>query len=314
MRAPYQILCIGRADADLSTSAFGPFVVSTCDRLEQAALMLRNQTVDAILINLGPGVEADVVLRWPALSHAVLDSAVVVVAPEPPPGVAVRLLQAGVQDVVAQREANGALLARTLRLGLERKAIDRSARKAYATDLATGLPNHSQLLEHMTHLLALREREPAPMALLVLRVEGLATVEAGMGPEAANVMRRKVAVRLRAGLRASDVVASVGADSFAVLLAYIDAPGDGERVMRKLAQALRQPFSVAGRDLAVAVSAGLGLYPEHSKEADALMRRALGQAATMSAEGRAGFVNRAERGASLAANDEGPVEGRPSPL
>ena len=41
MRAPYQILCIGRADADLSTSAFGPFVVSTCDRLEQAALTLR---------------------------------------------------------------------------------------------------------------------------------------------------------------------------------------------------------------------------------------------------------------------------------
>jgi diguanylate cyclase (GGDEF)-like protein len=314
MRPPFQILCIGRAEPDLSTSAFGPFTVSMCDRLEQAALMLRTQRVDAILINLGPEVEAEVVLRWSALSHAVLEAAVVVVAPEPPPGVAVRLLQAGVQDVLAQREANGALLARALRLGLERKAIDRSARKAYATDLATGLPNHSQLLEHMTHLLALREREPAPMALLVLRVEGLATVEATLGPEAANVLRRKVAVRLRAGLRASDVVASVGADSFAVLLAWIDAPGDGERVMRKLAQALRQPFSVAGRDLAVAVSAGLGLYPEHGKEADALMRRALGQAANMSAEGRAGFVNRVERGPAQAANDEGPVEGRPSPL
>ena len=109
-------------------------------------------------------------------------------------------------------------------------ALERAARKAYATDLATGLPNHAQLLEHMTHLLALREREPAPMALLVLRIEGLSTTEAALGAEAANVLRRKVAVRLRAGLRASDVVASIGADAFAVLLAWIDAPADGMRV------------------------------------------------------------------------------------
>ena len=78
------------------------------------------------------------------------------------------------------------------------RVMERAARKAYATDLQTGLPNRQQLIEHMSQLLALRGREPAPMALLVLRVEGFATTEARLGRESANVLRRKVAVRLEA--------------------------------------------------------------------------------------------------------------------
>ena len=72
------------------------------------------------------------------------------------------------------------------------------------------------------------------MALLALRIEGLAATEARLGTESANVLRRKVAVRLRSGLRASDVVASVGVDSFAVLLAWIDDAGDAEGLVERL--------------------------------------------------------------------------------
>jgi diguanylate cyclase (GGDEF)-like protein len=139
------------------------------------------------------------------------------------------------------------------------------------------------------------------MALLALRIEGLAATEARLGPEAANVLRRKVAVRLRSGLRASDVVASVGADSFVVLLAWIDDPANAERVAAKLAQSLQRPFTVAGQDVAVAVSAGVALYPQHGKEAEALLRRAMGQAGESRAIGRAGL---SQHSGSAAANDD----------
>jgi diguanylate cyclase (GGDEF)-like protein len=145
------------------------------------------------------------------------------------------------------------------------------------------------------------------MALIVLRIEGLASTEAALGAEAANVLRRKVAVRIRSGLRASDVVASIGADAFAVLLAWIDAPEDAQRVAGKLAQLVQQPFQVAGQVRAVAVSAGLASYPEHGRDADALMRRAAGQAASVATVGRAGYANRVERGPATAANDESPT-------
>jgi diguanylate cyclase (GGDEF)-like protein len=271
-----------------------------CDGLDEAARHLAKVAFEVVLLAL-PAAD---VLRWTALSHAVLESAVILLLAEPPAeDEQTALLERGVQDIVVGSDAPADGLRRRMEIAARRKGIDRRARRSFATDLATGLPNHLQLLEHMTHLLALREREPAPMAVIALRIEGLATVAAQFGQESANVLRRKVAVRLRASLRASDVVASVGNDAFVVLLAWIDSPADGERVASKLVHSLRQPFSVAGSDMAVALSAGLSLYPEHGKDADALLRRCLGQAAGQAAMGREGYANRVERGAAPAAND-----------
>jgi len=235
----------------------------------------------------------------------VLDHAVVVVAPAPSPAMAARLLALGVQDVLGAKEAgsNADALGRAVRLAIERKVIEKGQR-GHASDPSTGLPNHAMLMEHMTHLLALREREPAPMALLVVRIEGTATAEARVGTVATHVLRRKAAVRLRATLRASDVVASIGHDCFAVLLAWIDAPEDAERVAAKLAHTLLRPFRVTGESLALASSIGVALYPEHGKDADTLLRRATGLAAAQPATGRAGFANAVERGQVPAANDD----------
>ena len=295
------MLYLGLAEPDLSTSAYGPFVLHPATSADDLATALGQQHYDAIVL---AETRPDALARWlvwPGMSRAVLDAAVLVVAPEPTTTDAVRLLQLGVQDVLPLREANAEALARAVRLAVERKRLERAARKAYATDLATGLPNHAQLMEHMSHLLALREREPAAMALLALRIEGLSATEARLGIEAANVLRRKVAVRLRSGLRASDVVASVGADSFVVLLAWIDDAANADRVVAKLAQSLQRPFTVAGQDVAVAVCVGVAQYPQHGKEAEALLRRALAQAGESRALGRAGL---SQRGGGAAANDD----------
>jgi len=301
MNDPIQLLHLGPGTPDLSTSAFGPFVVRPVASLDEVSAALNHQAYDAIVLHQPDADGLQALAAWPGLARAVLDSAVLVVAPEPGAAAALRLVQLGVQDVLSRREANALALARALRLAVERKRLERAARKAYATDLATGLPNHAQLMEHMSHLLALREREPAAMALLALRIDGLAATEARLGTEAANVLRRKVAVRLRSGLRASDVVASVGVDSFVVLLAWIDDPANADRVAGKLAQSLQRPFTVAGQDVAVAVSAGVAQYPQHGKDADVLLRRALGQAGEGRVVGRAGL---SPHSGGAAANDD----------
>ena len=307
MTPPLHVLWVGPSVPDLCASDYGPFALDHCATLDAAAQALRDKAPDALVLCPGrPGL-GPALADWQSLSHAVLDAAVVVLLPDLSPALALQLTQRGVQDLLPEASADTAGVARALRLAVERKRLERLARKAYGTDLRTGLPNHAQLLEHMTHLLALREREPAPMALLVLRVEGLSTTEQALGREAADVLRRKLAVRVRAGLRASDVVASIGDDAFAVLLAWIDAPRDAMRVASKLALSLQQPFSVAGHEQAVAVAFGVSQYPEHGRQADDLLRRALGQAAAMVSVGRAGYANRVERGAAPAANDEGPT-------
>lgn len=150
----------------------------------------------------------------------------------------------------------------------------------------------------------LREREPAPMALLVIRVEGLATTEARLGVAAAQALRRKLAVRLRGGLRASDVVSALAPDAFAVVLTRLDAPADGERVAAKLAQVLREPFMVSGQTTVVTVSTGVAVYPGHGKQPDDLLKLALSMAAARRGLGRQGYADRTERGEQSAANDD----------
>ena len=285
------LLCVGLQVPD----------ATNCANLDDATAQLRDIRFEVMVA----AVPADALLHWTSLSHAVLDTAVIALLVEAPAEAVLGvLLERGVQDIVVQTDTPAEALQRRMDIAVRRKALDREARKAFAVDLATGLPNHTQLLEHMTHLLALREREPAPMAVIALRIEGLASVMALLGTESANVLRRKVAVRLRASLRASDVVASIGNDAFLVLLAWVDAATDGQRVAAKLVQSLRQPFNVAGQDVAVAVSAGLALYPEDGKTADALLRRSVGQAASLATVGRDGFANRIERGPGTAANDD----------
>jgi len=214
-------------------------------------------------------------------------------------------LRAGAQDVLSAAEMAGPAGAFRLHAAAERHRQRVATRQSFATDVQTGLPHEGQLLEHMSHLMALREREPAPMALLALRIEGFATTAARLGAEAAGALRRKVAVRLRAGLRSSDVVASLGSDSFAVLLSSIEAPADAARVAFKLQTALAQPFSVAGQDVALATALGVAASPADGALPALLLRRAVGLAASAQAVGRSGYASHGEAGgAGGAANDE----------
>lgn len=300
MSEPLQLLSLGPRAPDLSASAWGPFVVHHLSRADELAEALSQQAYAALLIDARtPGLPASLA-GWALLTRAMLESALLVVMPEPEQAEARKLLQWGVQEVIPVRELHPESLARSVRQAVEREQRLRAARQAYATDLATGLPNHAQLMEHLTHLLALREREPAAMAVLALRLDGLQATEQRLGAEAANVLRRKVAVRLRAGLRASDVVASVGSDTFAVLLAWVDAAADGDRVGQKLVAGLQRPFTIAGQDVAVSVRVGVARYPEHGKEAQPLLGRALDAAGAARTQGRAGLGG----AAATAANDE----------
>ena len=297
-----RVVCLVPLDPEvaeaLSQSAFGPFSVELLPSL--AAAQQLDGSVAALLVG------ADEVTACLRSVPAAVAATVLVVSDKPSALQIAQWLQSGAHDVLTSDECTAAVLPRRIRIAIERQRVEREARTAYATDLGTGLPHEQQLVEHMSHLLALREREPSPMALLVLRTEGLATTQARLGVEAAHVLRRKLAVRLRAGVRASDVVASLGDDSFSVLLAAMLAPSDAQRVGAKLLASLMAPFKVAGQDVVVAAALGIAQYPEDGKQPQALLQRAVGLANSGAAQGRSGFANFTEIGGSApaAANDD----------
>ena len=284
-------------DRSLNASSFGALSLRHCTSLAEAGGVLGADPFDGVLIDLDARDCAQLA-AWTGLAQAAPDKAVVVLVSsgELDAEIATQVVQAGVQDVLdgaayASRDAALGDAARSLRLSIERKRIERDARRTSATDLRTGLPDRQQLIDHMSQLLALRGREPAPMSLLVLRVEGFDTIEGAHGSETANVLRRKVGVRLRAAVRASDVVAALTADTYALLLASTEEPLDAELVARKLLQALRQTFSLSGQNAAIAVGIGISQFPADGNDADVLLRQAVAAAAAARVSGRDGFVN-----------------------
>lgn len=271
---PLHVLCLAPKAPDLVTSGFGPFVVQDCSSLDDVAAQMKLQACDALWLDLAAVGGTERLAQWPGLSAAQVDTTVVVVAPEPTWALCQRLLQLGVRDVVSAREAAGDGCGRLLRMAIERHRADMATRRAYGIDLATGLPNATQLLEHMSHLLALREREPAAMALILIQMEGAQPLAQSLGMEAGNVLRRKIAVRLRASLRASDVVAALGEGVYAVLLAWMDAADDGRHVLAKLLAAISQPQQVAGQTVPLRARGAVALYPTQGRDAQALLRSA----------------------------------------
>ena len=290
---PQPVLVLGTAPDGLADTAWGPFALRPCADLDALAAGLAGGAAAAVLLDLPDDHAVHALADWPGLPQLVLGAAVVVRTAAPTPALLALLLGRGVQDLLPQG-GDAEALGRALRAAIGRQALLQDARQSWSTDLATGLPNQVQLLEHMNHLLALREREPAPMALLVVRIEGMPAVQARLGSEATAVLRRKLAVRLRAGLRASDVVASLGADAFAVLLAWIDAPAAAVGVAAKLERAVTKPLQVAASTLDVGVRIGTSHYPVQGRDAGALLRLALNAAATAPAHWRT---------AAAAAND-----------
>jgi diguanylate cyclase (GGDEF)-like protein len=271
--------------AALRTSSFGPF---------EPVLSGPATGADAVILDAAHALQ----FPMPAESCALL-----VVADDPSPAAVADWLQRGVQDVIVPARTAAADWPLRVWLAIERRRLADAVRRAVGLDLDTGLPDAQQLVEHMSHLMALRAREPAPMALLVLRIEGLASTQARLGRESAQVLRRKLAVRLRAGVRASDVVASLGEDRFAVLLVSMIAATDAQRVADKLLAALAVPIQVAGQTVAVAVALGIGHHPADGDRPQALLARASALAAAVPALGRSGFANFVEGGAAGAAND-----------
>lgn len=216
-------------------------------------------------------------------------------------------LRRGADDVLSRAEIEAPAGLRRVRFAIERRRVAEARVPAFSTDPGTGLPHRQQLVEHLSQLLALREREPSPMAVLALRIEGLGPREGSEAPAAeVEVLRRKIAVRLRAGVRASDVVASIDGEVFAVLLGSVLGADDAARVAGKLVEAVIAPLPVGGALRSVAAAVGIARYPQDGRDAERLLRRATALAAVAPATGHDGPAAACgpEGGARVAANDD----------
>ena len=121
-------------------------------------------------------------------------------------------------------------------------------------DQLTGLPARELLMRRVEQLLASPER--GRVAVMFLDLDEFKLVNDSLGHAAGDVLLREMASRLRATVRADDVVGRIGGDEFVIVTAGLDEVGVramGDRLRR----AIRDPFSLAGDEVVVSTSVGI---------------------------------------------------------
>ncbi|WP_419899479.1 putative bifunctional diguanylate cyclase/phosphodiesterase [Roseomonas sp. USHLN139] len=150
-----------------------------------------------------------------------------------------------------------------------RHRAEAALRRAAAEDPLTGLPNRRQLSEALVARLA----SGVPLALYRLDLDRFRLVNDLHGPALGDRLLRQVALRLRAALPDSGLVARVGGDEF-LLLMPCDSAAAAETMARRLAALLRRPFRLQGQRLRLSASIGIALAPADGQQAGLLQHRA----------------------------------------
>jgi diguanylate cyclase (GGDEF)-like protein/PAS domain S-box-containing protein len=155
-----------------------------------------------------------------------------------------------------------------------RKSLEDELKRQAFHDSLTGLANRALFSDRLQHAISRAERSPAALAVLFVDLDDFKTVNDSLGHGEGDLLLVAVAARLRASLRASDTIARMGGDEFAIL---IEDPVDGETPMdvahRMLAQ-LEPPFVHGGKELFVRASIGIATTRSRDHTADELLRNA----------------------------------------
>jgi diguanylate cyclase (GGDEF)-like protein/PAS domain S-box-containing protein len=139
----------------------------------------------------------------------------------------------------------------------DRKALEEKLRKQAFHDPLTLLANRNLFRDRVQHALALSQDSAAPVAVLFLDLDNFKNINDSLGHDAGDRLLQAVAQRIVKHTRQSDTVARLGGDELAILLEGGANFADVERIAQGLIQAMAQPFSLNGMEMAVTASIGI---------------------------------------------------------
>ncbi|AVP58339.1 putative bifunctional diguanylate cyclase/phosphodiesterase [Pulveribacter suum] len=161
-----------------------------------------------------------------------------------------------------------------------RKRAEAEIERLAFYDALTGLPNRRLLLDRLQRSCAGLQRSRSHSALLFIDLDHFKNLNDNRGHDVGDRLLCMVARRLRQCVRASDTVARFGGDEFVVLVDELKgeprlAREGAQRLARKIASALAQPFPLeGGYTHHTTCSMGLTLFSYPAQSADELLKQA----------------------------------------
>jgi diguanylate cyclase (GGDEF)-like protein len=139
-------------------------------------------------------------------------------------------------------------------------------------DSLTGLANRALFRDRVEHALA-RTARGERIAIVFLDLDNFKTVNDTLGHVEGDRLLETIATRLTRASRGCDTVARIGGDEFALLLEGLQHEDDVLIVVDRIAEAMRIPVALQGREVFAAASIGVA-HARSGDSVDELLRNA----------------------------------------
>lgn len=169
------------------------------------------------------------------------------------------------------------------------KAAQRELEQLASFDALTGLPNRRLLNDRLEQTLRRMQRRNDGLALLFIDLDGFKNVNDTHGHAIGDLALQAVASLLQRCVRSSDSVGRWGGDEFAIVLDGARLPTDAALVGERIVAAMAEPLVIEGRQLTLAASIGIAVYPDAGSDAAGLLRSADAAMYEVKEAGRNGF-------------------------
>jgi diguanylate cyclase (GGDEF)-like protein/PAS domain S-box-containing protein len=156
----------------------------------------------------------------------------------------------------------------------ERKRTEEQINALAYHDPLTGLANRTLLFRMVDQALEVAQRNNMNGALLFIDLNRFKPINDTLGHTLGDRLLVEIADRLRATLRAEDVVARIGGDEFVVGLLDIARSDHASIVAQKILAAIAEPYFIDGHELQVGAAIGISLYPRDGADIEALLAAA----------------------------------------
>ena len=156
-------------------------------------------------------------------------------------------------------------------------------------DTLTGLPNRSQLHEHIGQAIATANRRQQRAALLYVDIDNFKQVNEAHGHAAGDRVLRAFAAQLQRCLSGEELLSRYGGDEFVVVLPHLESVGDAASLGQRLINHGEQARVDGLPELGLRLSIGISVFPDDAVEPDGLLQRAETALVAVKAQGLHGY-------------------------
>ena len=141
-------------------------------------------------------------------------------------------------------------------------------------DPLTDLANQTLFYDRLTHAISRAERNSESLAILYLDIDNFKSINDDHGHEFGDQVLLVLADRLKNSVRASDTVARLGADEFAIILENIISDDDIAKVSQKIMASASDEIQLHELSAQPSLSCGISRFPKNGKLPNHLIRQA----------------------------------------